>query len=376
MYRTDGSACAVVAELVAGVARDPSRTEALEALHGLFLHAGAGACTAALDAGAPQLLISVLQHSQQRVRQRAARMLGLLLDNVPDAASAVLEAGAVAPLCTMLCTGGLSEQVEALDVLYLVRTEPAAQAGLATPQCVAALAALLALAAEEGPEGDPEKAGISRAAELGFFQSPHQLGSALHNTTIAGKVTRLLVYLARGSASWQPVAECAALAAPLARVLAQSPISASVLPAPPLLRVHLTPPPVPRTPAHWAGGAKLPGVPHSPGKPPKTLSEMLEEQESARTQQEVPAPVVDVPDELLKKLEQKLCGTAAALPKLQVRCRAVVPGYSHSLFHACYANAHASVRALPTQQRCMIVATARAGIGSIAKRVRQHGASD
>ena len=312
---------------MAAVQQSPGRTEALEALHGLFLHAGAGACTAALDAGAPQLLVGVLQHPQQRVRQRAARMLALLLHTAPAAAGAALTAGVVAPLCTMLCTGGLSEQVEALDALYLLRTEPPVQAGLATQPCVAALAQLLALAAQAGPEGDAEAAGVARAAEHGFFQSPHQLGSALHHATIAGKVVRLLVYLARGADTWRPVAECAPLAAPLARVLAQSPVrTCAAQPPPLLLRVHESQPSpraaAVRAPAHWAGGSNnssnsLPEVPRNAGAPaPPSILELLKEMKRERTQEEVPAPVVDVPEELLKKLEQKLCGTAAVLPAL------------------------------------------------------------
>jgi hypothetical protein len=296
-----------VKELVAILKYSSGCSEALEPLHGLFLQAGAGACAAAVDAQALPLLLCALSDSKQRVRQRAARMLGLIIELLPDSVPKLLELDVAAKLSTLLCGGTVSEKVEALDALYLLRTSEKARSSMATAQFVAEIAMLLSTVADVAPGlTDQGKTLISGASALGVFPSPHKLGSTLSRSAIAGKSVRLLLYLARDAATWRSVAECHRLAAPLAQLMSEQPMTISSLPPPQLLRVHHM-----RAPLHssFLVGRRLHSrsTVSSSGGPPVCAS--LSEAKAAEEHHK--KPVVDVPEELLNKLEATLCGTGA-----------------------------------------------------------------
>jgi hypothetical protein len=296
-----------VKELAATLRRDSGCPEALEALHGLFSLAGAGACAAAVDADALPLLLRALSTSQQRIRQRAARMLGLLIELLPETVPKLLELGVSRHLSTLLCGGTVSEKVEALDALYLLRLSERARAGMATAKFVSEIAMLLSTVADVAPGlSAPQNAKMTASSALGAFPSPHKLGSTLSRSAIAGKSVRLLLYLARDPATWRFVAECHRLAAPLAQLMSEQPVATNGVPPPRLLRVH-------------NGASRL----RAPVAEPLRSSRSSVTSPSARSgpaeaaEKAPEKPVVDVPEELLNKLDAALCGSGATAKRVR-----------------------------------------------------------
>jgi hypothetical protein len=267
-----------------------------------------------------------------------------------------------------------AEQAEALDVLYLLRGSQAARLSLAIADVAPALASLLATCTNAAAPGSPRADGSSgdvartlptskansggtscsavdlplsaqaaageqratqrraaalagrvaardRAAELGLFSAPDATGAALHRGTIAGKAVRLLVSLARDAAAWHGVAACEALVAPLALLAARAHAERGgdgdagarpALPPLPPLRVHKR-------------GSAADDSAHADTQECSVLPAMVGEESSAGTAEEarggeVPAPVADVTDATLDKMQAALFG-AEARQAGQVRCR-------------------------------------------------------
>ena len=290
---------------------------ALEALHALLVQAGAGACVAAYDAYATPLLLTAIGSPSRRVRQRAARMVGLLIQHVPENIPILLQQFAVAPLLKLLQRSSLAERAEAIDVLYMLRTCPAARRAIAAEDVMPHLASVLAACIDLAPHlltpDDSAGGALDSAASIGLFLHPHQLGSQLHRATISGKAVRLLVYLARDAETWRCVAGCADLAEPLARLIQASPCSADCA-----TRGERN--------AHTKA-LKL----HKPELLPRSRTRSLEGHGGGpvrrraggavrRPPADVPAPVVEVPDTILDRIERSLANTAKAWQPLAQVC--------------------------------------------------------
>jgi hypothetical protein len=352
---------AAVRELVAVIRRleAPSHHKAaLEALHALFIHAGAGACVAAYDAYVAPLLLTAMEAPMQSVRHLAVRLVGLLMKHVPNVIPNLLQQSAVAALLKLLQRSMLAERAEALDILYMLRTYPTARreiaAGGVMPQFAAILDACVDLAPQQLASGgaveeEREHAGrvlaspaLACAASIGLFLEPQELGSKLHRATVAGKTVRLLVCLAHDPYSWHCVAECAALAEPLARLVGDSASSASndcsgekFYNAP--FRVHNTTNALPSVVMPVAKKGISNG--REGAQPSRQIS---------RTDGE-PAPVVDVPEAMLQKIERSMSGTGTRAPNLQVRS-AFTLSYSQ-LRRLC-------LKKLKRPHNCVLVSTA------------------
>lgn len=90
-----------------GPCQEHARAQALGALHTLQLRGGADACACAMHAGALGPLQVALGSDEQIMRQRAARMLGLILWQMPDCAPQLLQQQLVASLSTLLASDSL-----------------------------------------------------------------------------------------------------------------------------------------------------------------------------------------------------------------------------------------------------------------------------